>query len=83
MKTSTKDKVAGKLHEVSGKVKEVVGKALDNHEMQIKGKAERYLKRMGLPIDRLELIHDQRHYHLACNVTAAIGKVSPDRMSSK
>lgn len=32
----------------------------------------------GLPIDRLELIHDQRHYHLACTVAAAIGKVSPD-----
>ncbi len=31
----------------------------------------------GFPVDRLELIHDQRHYHLACNVAAAIGKVSP------
>ncbi len=30
------------------------------------------------PIDRLELIHDQRHHHLACNVAAAIGKVSPE-----
>ena len=29
------------------------------------------------PIDRLELIHDQRHYHLACNVAAAIAKTSP------
>jgi transcriptional regulatory protein RtcR len=32
----------------------------------------------GLPIDRLELIHDQRHFHLACNVAAAIGNVSPE-----
>lgn len=31
----------------------------------------------GFPVDRLELIHDQRHHHLACNVAAAIGKVSP------
>ena len=30
------------------------------------------------PVDRLELIHDQRHYHLACNVMAAIHKVSPE-----
>ncbi|AGT08811.1 RNA repair transcriptional activator RtcR family protein [Paracoccus aminophilus] len=30
------------------------------------------------PIDRLELIYDQRHYHLACTVMAAISKVSPD-----
>jgi transcriptional regulatory protein RtcR len=32
----------------------------------------------GFPVDRLELIHDQRHYHLACNVMAAINKVSPE-----
>ena len=31
----------------------------------------------GFPVDRLELIHDGRHYHLACNVAAAIGDVSP------
>ncbi|WP_323042878.1 RNA repair transcriptional activator RtcR family protein [Gemmobacter sp.] len=29
------------------------------------------------PIDRLELIHDQRHYHLACNVAADIAALSP------
>lgn len=32
----------------------------------------------GFSVDRLELIHDQRHYHLACNVAAAIGKLSPE-----
>jgi transcriptional regulatory protein RtcR len=30
------------------------------------------------PVDRLELIHDGRHYHLACNVAADIGRLSPD-----
>lgn len=30
------------------------------------------------PVDRLELIHDSRHYHLACNIAAAIGKVAPE-----
>jgi transcriptional regulatory protein RtcR len=29
------------------------------------------------PVDRLELIHDQRHDHLAARVAAAIGAVSP------
>ncbi len=29
------------------------------------------------PVDRLELIHDSRHYHLACTVAAAIGRASP------
>jgi transcriptional regulatory protein RtcR len=32
----------------------------------------------GFPVDRLELIHDQRHYHLACTVMAAIHKVAPE-----
>ncbi|MEF2229702.1 MAG: CsbD family protein [Pseudodesulfovibrio sp.] len=40
MKTSTKNQIKGKLYQASGKVKEVVGKVIDNHEMQIKGKAE-------------------------------------------
>lgn len=30
----------------------------------------------GFPIHRLELIHDQRHHHLACRIAAAIGQVS-------
>lgn len=29
------------------------------------------------PVDRFELIHDGRHYHLACNVAADIAQVSP------
>lgn len=29
------------------------------------------------PVDRLELIHDQRHYHLACNIAADIRDISP------
>jgi uncharacterized protein YjbJ (UPF0337 family) len=40
MKSSTQDKVEGNLHQASGKVKEVVGKAINNHEMTAKGKAE-------------------------------------------
>ncbi|MEH7829400.1 RNA repair transcriptional activator RtcR family protein [Gemmobacter denitrificans] len=32
----------------------------------------------GFPVDRLELIHDGRHYHLACQIAAAIGQVSPE-----
>ncbi|MCU0828453.1 MAG: RNA repair transcriptional activator RtcR family protein [Tabrizicola sp.] len=30
------------------------------------------------PVDRLELIHDSRHFHLACNIVAAIAKISPE-----
>lgn len=32
----------------------------------------------GFPVDRLELIHDGRHYHLACTVAAAIGRIAPE-----
>ncbi|MDQ7774677.1 MAG: RNA repair transcriptional activator RtcR family protein [Paracoccus aminovorans] len=32
----------------------------------------------GFPVDRLELIHDERHHPLARNVAAAIRAVSPD-----
>jgi transcriptional regulatory protein RtcR len=32
---------------------------------------------LGFPVNRLELIHDQRHYHLACNVAASVRDVSP------
>ncbi|WP_374393763.1 RNA repair transcriptional activator RtcR family protein [Tabrizicola sp.] len=32
----------------------------------------------GFPVDRLELIHDGRHYHLACTVAAAIGSIAPE-----
>ena len=31
----------------------------------------------NFPVDRLELIHDGRHHHLACRVMADIGQISP------
>jgi uncharacterized protein YjbJ (UPF0337 family) len=40
MKSSTKDKVQGELHQVSGNVKEAVGKATDNPKLTAKGQAE-------------------------------------------
>ena len=30
------------------------------------------------PVDRLDLIHDARHYHLACTVAADIARLSPE-----
>lgn len=40
MKSSTKDIAEGKLHQAKGKIKEVVGVAVNDHEMEIKGKGE-------------------------------------------
>lgn len=41
MKSSTRDKAEGKLHEVKGKVKEVAGKITDNPKLTAEGKAEK------------------------------------------
>lgn len=41
MKSSTRDKVEGTLHEAKGKVKEVAGKITDNPKLEAKGKAEK------------------------------------------
>jgi uncharacterized protein YjbJ (UPF0337 family) len=41
MKDSTKDKVAGKAHEVKGAVKEKVGKATNNPDLESEGQAEK------------------------------------------
>jgi uncharacterized protein YjbJ (UPF0337 family) len=41
MKPSTKDEVAGKVHEVKGTVKEKVGKLTNNPNLEAEGKVEK------------------------------------------
>jgi uncharacterized protein YjbJ (UPF0337 family) len=41
MKSSTRDKVEGTLHEMKGKAKEVVGKLSDNPKLQASGTIEK------------------------------------------
>jgi uncharacterized protein YjbJ (UPF0337 family) len=41
IRPSTKDKVEGKLHEVKGEIKKEVGKATNNPDLEISGKAEK------------------------------------------
>lgn len=40
MKSSTRDKAEGKMHEAKGKVKEIVGKAVGNCNLEVEGKDE-------------------------------------------
>jgi uncharacterized protein YjbJ (UPF0337 family) len=40
MKSSTKDKAEGKMHQVKGKVKETVGKVVGNDDLEAEGKSE-------------------------------------------
>lgn len=41
MKSSTRDKTAGALHEAKGKVKEVAGEITNNRKLESEGKAEK------------------------------------------
>jgi uncharacterized protein YjbJ (UPF0337 family) len=41
MKSSTRAKAEGKLHEVKGKVKEVAGKLTDNPKLEAEGAGEK------------------------------------------
>ena len=41
MKSSTKDNVEGKMHQVKGKIKETVGKAVGNPDLEAEGKVEK------------------------------------------
>lgn len=40
MKSSTKDKVEGKMEQAKGKIKEGAGKAANDPELEVKGKVE-------------------------------------------
>ncbi len=40
MKSSTKDKAEGKMHQAKGKIKEVVGEMVGNRDLEAEGKAE-------------------------------------------
>jgi uncharacterized protein YjbJ (UPF0337 family) len=41
MKSSTRDKAEGKLHEIKGKVKEVAGKLTDDPKLEAEGADEK------------------------------------------
>ena len=40
MKSSTKEHIEGKIHQVKGKIKEIAGKIVGNRDLEIKGKDE-------------------------------------------
>jgi uncharacterized protein YjbJ (UPF0337 family) len=41
MKPSTEDRTEGRLHEVKGEIKEEVGKATNDPDLELSGKAEK------------------------------------------
>jgi len=56
MKSSTKDEVAGKVHEVKGKVKEKAGQLTNNHELEVEGQDEKVGGKVQKKIGQVEKV---------------------------
>jgi uncharacterized protein YjbJ (UPF0337 family) len=54
MKSSTKDKTEGKLHEVKGEIKKEVGKAMNDADLKVTGEAEKKAGKVQKWIGRAE-----------------------------
>src|SRR4030095_8729481 len=59
MKPSSKDEVAGKIHEVKGAVKEKVGKLANNPDMEADGKVEKVAGRVQKKIGQVKKVLGQ------------------------
>ena len=56
MKTSTKDEVEGKIHEVKGAVKEKAGKVINSPDMEAEGKVEKVGGKVQTKIGQVEKV---------------------------
>jgi len=56
MKSSTKDQVEGKFHELKGKVKEVAGKLSDNPKLEGEGIGEKIAGKVQEKIGQIEKV---------------------------
>jgi uncharacterized protein YjbJ (UPF0337 family) len=56
MKASTKDQVAGKIHELKGTVKETVGKVTDNPKLESEGTAEKISGKIQKKVGEVEKV---------------------------
>ena len=56
MKESTKDHVAGGLHEVKGDVKEKAGRVTNNPNLEAEGKAETLAGKVQKTVGRIEKV---------------------------
>jgi uncharacterized protein YjbJ (UPF0337 family) len=56
MKPSTKDEVAGKVHELKGKVKEKVGQATSNPDLEDEGTVEKISGKIQHKIGQVEKV---------------------------
>jgi uncharacterized protein YjbJ (UPF0337 family) len=54
MKPSTKDEVAGKVHELKGKIKEKVGQVMHNPDLEDEGTVEKIAGKVQHKIGQVE-----------------------------
>jgi len=54
MKSGTKDRAEGKLHEVKGKVKQTAGKLVKNKELEAEGSAEKTAGKLQGKVGRVK-----------------------------
>jgi uncharacterized protein YjbJ (UPF0337 family) len=56
MKTSTKDRAEGTLHELKGKIKEVAGKLTDNPKLEGEGLGEKIAGKVQNKLGQVEKV---------------------------
>ena len=59
MKSSTKDKIEGTLHEAKGKVKEESGKAIGNPNLEDRGTGEKVAGKVQKKVGDIKKVFDQ------------------------
>jgi uncharacterized protein YjbJ (UPF0337 family) len=59
MKSSTKDQVAGKLHEMKGKVKEAAGQVTNNPDLTNEGQAEELAGKVQKKVGQVKKVFEK------------------------
>jgi uncharacterized protein YjbJ (UPF0337 family) len=59
MKTSTKDQIQGKAHEIKGKIKEKVGQATNNPNLAARGQDEKLGGKIQKKVGQVEKVFEK------------------------
>jgi uncharacterized protein YjbJ (UPF0337 family) len=59
MKTSTKDQLAGKLHELKGTLKEKAGQAANNPDLKAEGQSENLAGKIQKKVGQVEKVFEK------------------------
>jgi uncharacterized protein YjbJ (UPF0337 family) len=59
MKSSTKDQVEGKLHEIKGKVKEAAGQGTSNPDLTNEGQAEKLAGKVQEKVGQVKKVFEK------------------------